>query len=155
MRRGDYDGLSFSLAFASVAGVMLVASRLAGRAVQQWGHAACFRSGAALILAAGLSLGGAAWIGGPLFLCFVVPMWIAAAGLVLMVSVTANGALADFGAAAGLAVALYYGLQSLLVAVVGTMLLALFDDGSAGPLAAYCVLMPAASLAAFSRLKKV
>lgn len=155
MRRGGYDGLSFSLAFASVAGVMLVVSRLAGRAVQRWGHAACFASGAALILAAGLSLCGAAWIGGPLFLCFVVPMWIAAAGLVLMVSVTANGALADFGAAAGLAVALYYGLQSLLVAVVGTMLLALFDDGSAGPLAAYCVLMPAASLAAFSRLKKV
>lgn len=154
MRRGGYDGLGFSLAFASVAAVMLLVSRWAGRAVQCWGHAACFVSGAALLFVAGLWLGGAAWAGGPLLWRFVAPMWIAAAGLVLMVSVTANGALADFGAAAGLAVALYYGLQSLLVAAVGTALLALFADGSTWPLAAYCLLMPAASLAAFRRLKK-
>ena len=50
-----------------------------------------------------------------------MPMWLVATGMVLVVSVSANGALRDYGDASGAAVALYYAAQSLIVAGLGTL----------------------------------
>src|SRR5690606_39380838 len=42
------------------------------------------------------------------FFTFILPMWVIAVGIVFTVSVTANGALADFDEIAGSAVAFYF-----------------------------------------------
>ena len=72
-------------------------------------------------------------------------------GIILTVSVTANGALRDFGDQAGAAVALYYSLQSTLSAGVGTLLITCLGGDTAVPLLAYGLLMPSASLLAWLR----
>ena len=73
-------------------------------------------------------------------------MWVIAVGIVLAVSVTANGALAAFGDEAGAAVALYYCLQGLLAVGPGTLMVLLLDGDTAWPLVAYALFMPAVSL---------
>ncbi|MEQ1966943.1 drug resistance transporter [Xenorhabdus nematophila] len=83
-----------------------------------------------------------------------IPMWLIAVGMVLVVSVTANGALRDFGDASGTAVALYYSIESLIVGGLGTLMTLVLDGNSAWPLVAYCFGMSAVSLIVFMVLKQ-
>jgi DHA1 family florfenicol/chloramphenicol resistance protein-like MFS transporter len=73
-------------------------------------------------------------------------MWLIAVGMVLVVSVTANGALHDFSNAAGTAVALYYSVQSLIVGIVGTIVIVTLPGDSAWPLIAYCLILVTVTL---------
>ncbi len=149
-----YSQIAFSLAFASVAVVMIISTRFAAGAVARWGVAGCCGRGALVMML------GAAWLAistgllPPSFAALVVPMWVIAIGIVLMVSVTANGALAALGDTAGTAVALYYSLQSLLVAGLGTLLILCMGGGTAWPLVAYALCMPALSLAGLWAIRK-
>ena len=90
----------------------------------------------------------------PGFISFVIPMWLIAVGIVFVVSVTANGALRDFGASAGTAVAMYYCIQSLIASGLGTLSILTLDGSTAGPLVAYCLVMSVASLIGYATLKQ-
>ncbi|MCL7714703.1 CmlA/FloR family chloramphenicol efflux MFS transporter [Stenotrophomonas mori] len=138
--------MAFSLAFASVALVMVAVTRLAGRAAGRWGVAGCCGRGALLVMAGAIALGLCAATMPPSFVSVVVPMWGIAAGIVLMVSVTAEGALAGSGDHAGTAVALYYALQSLLVTGLGTLWIVWLGGDSVRPLLVQALAMPALCL---------
>lgn len=90
----------------------------------------------------------------PSFVSFVMPMWIVAIGIVLMSSVTANGALRDFDDAAGTAVALYYCVQSLIVGGAGTFVTLVLPGDTPWPLAAFCFVAPTACVLALAALKR-
>lgn len=146
--------LSFSLAFSSVALVMVLATRFIGIFVTRWGIPGCFVRGI-LVIAAGagvlaLSSGSTHWM----FIAVVLPMWLIAVGIVLVVAVTANGALEAFSDAAGMAVALYYGIQSVIVSALGTLMVLMLDGDTARPLVAYCLLMVCVSMAGYAVLKR-
>jgi DHA1 family florfenicol/chloramphenicol resistance protein-like MFS transporter len=68
-------------------------------------------------------------------------MWVVAVGIVLTVSVTANGALAQFDDIAGSAVAFYFCIQSLIVSVGGTLAVTLLNGDTAWPVIVYAVTM--------------
>ncbi|MCR4266815.1 CmlA/FloR family chloramphenicol efflux MFS transporter [Nitratireductor sp. ZSWI3] len=144
--------LEFSLAFATVALVMIATTRFARRFVERWGIAGSVRRGMALfILGAGLLMLGQLVLA-PSFLPFIVPMWLVAVGIVFTTSVTANGALQAFGEIAGTAVALHFCIQSLIVGVIGTSFVVLLDGDTAWPLAAYVAAMATVTLLAQLRL---
>lgn len=129
--------LAFSIAFASAAGMMILASRFVGRAVARWGTAGSLARGMGLlIVGAALLAAGQVWAE-PSIWMLLAPMWVMAVGMVLAVAVCANGALAAFGAAAGTAVALYFAIESVIVGVLGTAAVIWLDGDSAWPLAAY------------------
>lgn len=92
--------------------------------------------------------------GVPSFWTFVLPMWIIAIGMVLAVSVAANGALQAFGEVAGTAVALHFCVQSLFATGIGTLLVLLLQGDTAWPLIAYCTLMAGATLVALTLLHR-
>ncbi|WZB60412.1 CmlA/FloR family chloramphenicol efflux MFS transporter [Achromobacter xylosoxidans] len=154
MGAAGYSHMAFSAAFSTVALVMIAATRLAPRLVARWGIAGSFARGAATMLAGAALLAGCAATTAPSFATFVMPMWLVATGMVLVVSVSANGALRDYGDASGAAVALYYAAQSLIVAGLGTLSTLALDGGSAWPLVAYCAAMPAASLLGLALLQR-
>lgn len=134
------DGLSpilFSVAFASVAVVMVVTARLARRFVARWGIAGSVRRGMALLLtsAALMAIGEASGI--PASFGLLLPMCLGAIGLVFVGAVSANGALAAFGDAAGFAVAMYFCIQSLIVGIVGSVAVTALGGDTAWPLAVY------------------
>ncbi|AYQ42677.1 MFS transporter [Burkholderia aenigmatica] len=122
-----YSRVAFSMAFATVAIVMVVVSRFAGTFVSRWGEAGCVARGALTMMTG---------------------------AIVLMSSVTANGALRDFGDVAGKAVALYYAVQSVIVTGVGTFATLVFDGTTAWPLAACCFGMGLASFVAINGLTR-
>ena len=93
MGAAGYSHMAFSAAFSTVALVMIAATRLAPRLVARWGIAGSFARGAATMLAGAALLAGCAATTAPSFATFVMPMWLVAAGMVLVVSVSANGAL--------------------------------------------------------------
>ncbi|MBA4014244.1 MAG: chloramphenicol efflux MFS transporter [Phenylobacterium sp.] len=129
--------LVFSLAFATAAGVMILASRFVGRAVGRWGTAGSLARGMGLLIVGAVLLAiGQLWAE-PSFWTLLAPMWVMAVGMVLAVAVCANGALAAFGGAAGTAVALYFSVESVIVGVLGTAAVAWLGGDSAWPLAAY------------------
>lgn len=149
--RAGLSELVFSLAFATAALVMIAVTRFVETAVRRWGIAGCVRRGMALLL-----LGSALLVLGELFLApsfwnFMPPMWIIAIGIVVTASVTADGALAEFGDVAGTAVALYFCIQSLIVGLVGTAAVVLLKGNTAWPLAVYAAGMAVAALAALRR----
>lgn len=147
-----FSELGFSLAFASVAVVMIGTARLAGRVVGRWGIAGTARRGLTLlILGAGLLLPGQL-LATPSFWSFIAPMWVMAVGIVFITSVTANGALQEFGAIAGTAVALHFCVQSLVTGLVGTGFVIALDGATAWPLIGYSAGMSALTLAALLRL---
>lgn len=80
-------------------------------------------------------------------------MDVIAFGIVLTVSVTANGALERFPHAAGTATALYYAIQSLIVGVLGTLFTIILPGDTAWPLVAFCVFMGSISLWLLVRTK--
>ncbi|TFZ43061.1 CmlA/FloR family chloramphenicol efflux MFS transporter [Stenotrophomonas maltophilia] len=143
--RMHYSPLSFSLAFATVALMMILTARLAKRAIARWQVRGTFLRGLWTMIG-GVLLMALATLWPPSFASVVLPMWGIAVGLVMVVSVAANGALRDFADASGMAVALYYALQSVIVASVGTLATVLLPGGTVWPLVAYGLLLPLASL---------
>ncbi len=152
--RAGFSETGFSLAFASVAVVMIVASRALPRCTQAWGARRSVAGGMAVILAGGIALAGGETVLPASFASLIVPMWIAAIGIVLTASMTANGALAEFGDSAGTAVAVYFCVQSVAATTVGTALVLLLPGDTAWPLVAFCAVMPLLTLALLARLRE-
>lgn len=149
--RAGLSEFAFSLAFATAALVMIGATRLVAKAVKNWGVAGCARRGMLLLL-----LGSVLLVLGEIFLpasfwSFMPPMWIIAIGIVVTASVTADGALAEFGDVAGTAVALYFCIQSLIVGLVGTAAAVFLPGETAWPLAVYAAGMALTTLTALGR----
>lgn len=132
-----YSELGFSTAFASAAAVMVCTARFARRFVARWGIDGSVRRGMGLLLVGACILATTWTLAGSGFVGLVLPMWVMAVGIVLTVSVTANGALEAFGDRAGLAVALYFAGQSLIVGILGTTAVWLLDGDTAWPLVGY------------------
>lgn len=152
--RAGYSGLGFSIAFATVAVVMIVTARFAALFVGKWGVAGCVARGMVLLLAGAAALVLGQLYGEPSFASFVLPMWIMAIGIVFAGSVTANGALAEFGDIAGSAVAFYFCIQSLIVSVAGTLAVTALDGDSGWPLIAFATVMASLVLAALHLLQR-
>lgn len=146
--------LMFSLAFASVALVMIVVTRFAGRFVACWGVAGCCARGALVMMSGAVLLAICTWLLPSSLVTLLVPMWVIAIGIVMTVSVTANGALAGFADSAGAAVALYYCIQGVLVAGLGTFWVLSLGGDSAWPLVAQALVVPAACLLGLVRLQR-
>ncbi|WP_107313348.1 CmlA/FloR family chloramphenicol efflux MFS transporter [Burkholderia metallica] len=152
--QAGYSRTAFSAAFATVAIVMIVAARLARWCVSNWGIPGCFVRGAGVMMAGAIVLAACTVLMAPSFVAFVMPMWIVAIGIVLMSSVTANGALRAFDDTAGTAVSLYYCVQSLIVGGAGTFVTLVLPGDTPWPLAAFCFVMPAACVVALAVLTR-
>lgn len=149
-----WSQISFSLAFASVALVMIATTRFIGIFVEKWGIPGSFARGVLAMAGGAIALGVLSVSMKASFISFVIPMWLIAVGIVFVVSVTANGALREFGDAAGTAVAMYYGIQSLIVSGLGTFSVLALDGSTAWPLVAYCLVMSTVCIAGFAILKQ-
>ena len=139
--QAEYSEIGFSLAFATVALVMIVTTRFAKSFVARWGIAGCVARGMALLVCGAVLLGVGELFGSPSFFSFIMPMWVVAVGIVLTVSVTANGALAEFDDIAGSAVAFYFCVQSLIVSIAGTLAVTLLNGDTAWPVICYAAVM--------------
>ncbi|WP_309083188.1 CmlA/FloR family chloramphenicol efflux MFS transporter [Chelativorans sp.] len=153
MEGAGFSELSFSMAFATVACVMIATTRFAKLAVERWGIVGSAARGMALLILGACALLSGEVLLAPSFWSFVLPMWLMAVGIVVTVSVTANGALQEFGDIAGSAVALHFCIQSLIVGVVGTGCVLTLNGDTAWPLIAYSAGMAAITLAALLRLR--
>ena len=141
INRAGFSEIEFSLAFATVAFVMIATTRFAKHFVERWGNSGSVGVGMGLLMfGAGLLLVGQ-MLGQPSFWSFVLPMWVMAIGIVITTSVTANGALDGFGDTAGSAVALHFCIQSVIVGVVGTAFVVVLDSRTAWPLIAFVLVM--------------
>lgn len=149
-----YSEMSFSLAFASVALVMIATTRLSKTFVARWGTAGSLKRGMGLIALAALLLATGQRLLEPSFASFILPMWLAAIGIVMTVSVTANGALAQFNDVAGSAVAIYFCVESLIVSVIGTLAVTLLDGDTAWPLVVFGLGMSSVVLLALMLLER-
>lgn len=149
-----FSQLRFSFAFSSVAIVMIVTARFARWFVGRWGISGCFIRGTALIIGGAGALAIGSILGEPRFSTFVMPMWIIAVGIVVLVSITANGALQEFDGMAGTAVALYYAIQSLVVSGVGTSMTLILGNDNLWPLVCYCFLTCLINIFGFFILKR-
>ncbi|WDZ76709.1 CmlA/FloR family chloramphenicol efflux MFS transporter [Ensifer adhaerens] len=152
--RAGYSQFGFSLAFATAAVAMIVTTRFAKGFVGRYGISGCLIRGMAVIMAGGLLLAVGEVLTIPSFESFMLPMWVIAVGIVMSASVTANGALKAFDAIAGTAVALYFCIQSLIVAVVGTGAVLLLKGDTAWPLVGYCLVMATVTLLALALLNR-
>lgn len=139
--QAGYSEIAFSFSFATVALVMIVTTRFAKSFVARWGIAGCVARGMALLVCGAVLLGIGELFGSPSFLSFIVPMWVMAVGIVFTVSVTANGALAQFDDIAGSAVAFYFCIQSLIVSIAGTLAVTLLNGDTAWPVICYSSMM--------------
>lgn len=148
--KAGYSELIFSLAFGTVAGIMIVTTRFAKRFVARWGIPGCVKRGMMLLLLAAGFLGLGQTFAELSFVTFILPMWVAAAGIVFTGAVTANGALAEFGDRAGTAVALYFCVESLIVGIVGTLAVLTFNGDTAWPLVVYMAVMATTVLVALA-----
>ena len=152
--RVGYSELIFSLAFGSVAGIMIVTTRFAKRFVARWGIPGCTKRGMMLLLSAAALLCLGQMRSEPSFITFIMPMWVAAAGIVFTGAVAANGALADFGDRAGTAVALYFCIESLFVGAIGTLAVLTLNGETAWPLITYMGVMAMTVLLALALLQR-
>lgn len=150
--RAGYSQFGFSLAFATAAVVMILTTRFAKGFVGRYGMSGCLMRGMAALILGGLLLAAGEVFTTPSFASFVLPMWVIAVGIVMSASVTANGALKAFDAIAGTAVALYFCIQSLIVAVVGTGAVLFLKGDTAWPLVGYCLVMATVTLLALALL---
>ncbi|NVB82737.1 MAG: CmlA/FloR family chloramphenicol efflux MFS transporter [Kofleriaceae bacterium] len=151
--RAGYSELEFSVAFASVALVMVAVTRFARVFVGRWGVAGSAARGMGLLLCGVALLVVGEVLEAPAFVGFIVPMWVMAIGIVLTVSVTANGALGKFGDIAGSAVAFYFCTQSLIVGLLGTLAVTMLPADSAWPLIGYSAAMAALVLIGLALLR--
>jgi DHA1 family florfenicol/chloramphenicol resistance protein-like MFS transporter len=154
IERAGFSELGFSLAFASVAVVMVAATRLAAGLVGRWGIPGSVARGMAMLIAGACLLSVGQVFFAPSFWFFVLPMWLVAIGIVFTVSVTANGALQEFAETAGTAVALHFCVQSLIVGVVGTGFVVGLDGDTAWPLIAYAATMAVLTMLALAWLHR-
>lgn len=152
--QADYSEMSFSLAFASVALVMIATTRLSKTFVARWGTAGSLKRGMGLIALAALLLATGQRLLEPSFASFILPMWLAAIGIVMTVSVTANGALVQFNDVAGSAVAIYFCVENLIVSVIGTLAVTLLDGDTAWPLVVFGLGMSSMVLLALMLLER-
>jgi MFS transporter, DHA1 family, chloramphenicol/florfenicol resistance protein len=148
-----YSPLAFSGAFATVALVMMATTAIMRRRVAAWGTARWFRRGIGLMLTGAGIMALCAMVRSPGFLSFIVPMWIIAAGIVLVVSVAANGALEGFDQTAGTAVALYYAVQGVVVAVVATAAIGILDSATLWPVVGFCWAMGVLNLISLKKMR--
>jgi len=154
IEKGGYGETEFSLAFASVALVMIAATRLLSRHTRKWGVRKSVALGMVVLLASALALLLTEQLLLPSFASLIAPMWLGAIGIVLTASMTADGALAAFDDSAGMAVALYFCIQSLMVSLAGTVLVILLPGDTAWPLIAFCTVMPLVVLTMLARLQR-
>ena len=138
-----YTEIQFSFAFATAAIVMVIAARFAGSLVAHWGIDGCVERGMALLLIGAATLAVASSFGSPGFATLILPMWIMAVGIVMTVSVTANGALAAFADRTGTAVAIYFAGQSIIVSVLGTLAVWLLEGDTVWPLVGFAATLAA------------
>ncbi|MGH0247604.1 CmlA/FloR family chloramphenicol efflux MFS transporter [Sinorhizobium meliloti] len=150
--KAGYSELQFSRAFATVAIVMIITARFAERFVSRWGTSGSLLRGMCMLLLGAALLIAGETFGVPSSWTFVMPMWVMAVGIVFTVSVTANGALEDFGDMAGSAVAVYFCVQSLIVGTAGTLLVIGLPGDSAWPLVVYASIMAVVVLIARRQL---
>ncbi|WP_018096949.1 CmlA/FloR family chloramphenicol efflux MFS transporter [Sinorhizobium meliloti] len=151
--RAGYSELQFSLAFATVAIVMIITARFARRFVSRWGTSGSLLRGMCMLLLGAALLAAGQSFGTPSPWTFVTSMWVMAVGIVFTVSVTANGALEEFGYMAGSAVAVYFCVQSLIVGTAGTLLVIGLPGDSAWPLVVYASTMAGVVLIARRQLQ--
>lgn len=152
--RAGFTKTGFSLAFATAALVMILTTRATKRLVLRWGIPGSLVRGMAMLLLGAVLLSAGQILAAPSFWTFIVPMWVVAVGVVFAGSVTANGALQEFGHIAGTAVALYYCVESLIVGGLGTLLVVGLPGDTAWPLVAYCAVTALATLAALKALQR-
>lgn len=141
MGDAGYSQIAFSAAFATVAAVMTVAAQGVRRWVAAWGTRRSFTTGTALMALGTVIQALCTRQGEASFVTFVIPMWIIATGIVLVVSVSADGALASFDDKAGTAVALYYAIQGVVVSGLGTLATVVFGGGTPWALVGFCGVM--------------
>ncbi|MGQ9425206.1 CmlA/FloR family chloramphenicol efflux MFS transporter [Gilvimarinus sp. F26214L] len=141
-----FSEFGFSLAFATVAAVMIGTARVANRFVARWGVAGSAARGMVLLLLGAGSLSLGQFYFEPSFWSFIPPMWLIAVGIVFTTSVTANGALQEFSDVAGTAVALHFCIQSIVVGVVGTAFIVTLNGDTAWPLISYSAAMATITL---------
>jgi len=153
MGRAGYSAMGFSLAFATVALVMIVTSRFAARFIGRWGIGGSFQRGLMVMIGGALVMAMTTVLP-PSFASVVLPMWLVAIGIVMVAAVAANGALRDFADASGTAVALYYAVQSLIVATLGTLATLLLPGDTVWPLVAFGLLLPSLSLGGLVMLRR-
>ena len=128
----------FSIAFATVAAVMIVTSRSAGHLAVRWGERGCLIRGMALLLIGSTLLLLGQILVYPSVWAFIGPMWVIAVGISITCAVTANGALRLFSHAAGTASALHSCGESLIVSVAGTLAVVWLQSDTAWPLVGFC-----------------
>lgn len=153
IERAGYSEIGFSLAFATVALAMIVTTRFAKAFVAKWGIAGCVKRGMAMLVFGAIPLAIGELFGSPSFLSFILPMGVIAVGIVFTVSVTANGALAQFDDIAGTAVALYFCIESLMVSVLGTLAVTMLRGDTAWPIVCYAVAMAAVVMLGLALLR--
>lgn len=134
--------LQFSLAFSTVALVMVGTAFIVRRFVGNWGIPGSVVRGMGLLLLGSAMFTAGSWFGSPAVWNVVLPMWITAVGITITGAVTANGALHDFDEIAGVATALYFCVQSVIVAVIGTGFVLAFDGDTIKPIIVYTAVMP-------------
>jgi MFS transporter, DHA1 family, chloramphenicol/florfenicol resistance protein len=139
--RAGYSEVEFSFAFATAAVVMIITARFAKGFVARWGNSGCLLRGMAMLLLGAVFLSIGQVFGTPSIWTFIAPMWVLAVGIVITVSVTANGALEKFGDIAGSAVALHFCVQSLIVSIGGTLAVIWLQGDTAWPLATFSSIM--------------
>ncbi|KYG66580.1 chloramphenicol efflux MFS transporter [Bdellovibrio bacteriovorus] len=145
----ERQGLSqteFSFAFASVALVMVISARGAKNFINRWKIQGCFKRGLGVLILGAIILALIEMTVGQNLWTVLASMSLIAFGIVLTVSVTANGALERFAHVAGSATALYYSIQSLIVGTVGTFFIMILPGDTIWPLAAFSALMASVSL---------
>lgn len=150
--KAGYSELEFSLAFSTAAVVMITTTRFAKSFVIRWGNQGSLSRGMLMLIGGAVLLGIGQTLDTPTFISFIIPMWLMAVGIVFSVSVTANGALQNFGDMAGLAVALHFCVQSLVVGIVGTLAVLVLGGATAWPLATYAASMATSVLIALQIL---
>lgn len=147
-----FSEVTFSLAFATAAGAMIITTRFTWQFVAKWGIPGSLARGMAMLLLGAFLLSIGQIFGSASFLTFIVPMWVMAIGIVFAVSVTANGALKGFDDIAGSAVAFYFCIQSLIVGIVGTLAVVTLQGDTAWPLVVFSSVMATVVLAALALL---
>lgn len=140
--------LQFSLAFSTVALVMVGTAFIARRFVGNWGIPGSVVRGMGLLILGSAFFATGSLFGSPTVWNVVLPMWIVAVGITLTGAVTANGALYDFDDIAGVATALYFCVQSVIVAIIGTGFVLVFDGDTIKPIIAYTAVMPLVAIGA-------
>lgn len=150
VHRHGYSPLGFSLVFGTVALVLIAASRFTARLVERYGRPGCLLRGMATILT-GAALLVLRETTTDSVLAFLLPAWVIAVGIAMVVAVAANGALASFSEIAGTSTALFHCVSSVFLVSTGTVAVVVLPERSAWPLVTYGALGAALVMALLAR----